>query len=299
MRIAQSLVLTAGTLSEAGIPDASLEAEVLLRHVLGLDRAGFWASIQQRLPTSTEDRLHDLVDRRTGSEPLAYITGHREFYGLDFFVDSSVLIPRQETELLVDRALDFCSTRGPEARPRIADVGTGSGAIAVAIARHAPNATLYATDLSPSALAMADVNRHRHGVAHRVHLFEGDLLDALPCPAVDLVVSNPPYIRTDDIPRLAPEVRREPRSSLDGGADGLYVMRRLLSQAHDYVRPGGRVLLEVSPEQLDAVRDAATRLLPGAQVSFHRDLLGLPRVVEVQFEGAARNRVSPQTGASA
>ena len=298
MRTAQLLALTTGTLSRAAIPDAGLEAEVLLRHVLGLDRAEFWASIQERLPTSDEDRLQDLVDRRIGSEPLAYITGHREFYGLDLFVDPSVLIPRQETELLVEKALDFCSTRGPDARPRIADVGTGSGAIAVAIARHASNATVYATDLSPSALATADVNRHRHGVAHRVHLFEGDLLDALPCP-VDLVVSNPPYIRADDIPRLAPEVRREPRSSLDGGADGLDVIRRLLSQAHDYLRPDGLVLLEVSPEQLDAVCDAAMRLLPGARVSFHRDLLGLPRVVAVQLEGTAQISASPRTGARA
>lgn len=298
MRTAQSLALTADTLSRAGIPDAGLEAEVLLRHVLCVGRAEFWASIQQRLPASAEDRMQALVDRRIDSEPLAYITGRREFYGLDFSVDSSVLIPRQETELLVEKALDFCSTRGPDARPRVADIGTGSGAIAIAIARHAPSATVYATDVSPSALTTADVNRRRHGVADRVHLFEGDLLDALPCP-VDLVVSNPPYIRTADIARLAPEVRREPRASLDGGGDGLDIARRLLSRARGYLRPGGRVLLEISPEQLNAVREAATRLLLGARVSFHRDLLGLPRVVEIQLEGAVRTGATPQTGARA
>ena len=295
MRIAESLVLIADTLSEAGIADARLEAEVLLRHVLGADRAGFFASIQEDLRPSYGGPLDRLVERRVRREPLAYITGHREFYGLDFAVNSGVLIPRQETELLVEKALNFCSSLGPHARPTIADIGTGSGAIAIAIALDAPRATVHATDTSPSALATADENRHRHGVEHRVHLHLGDLLSALPAP-VDLLVSNPPYIPSNEIPGLAPEIRREPRSSLDGGSDGLDLIRRLLGQVAGRILPGGRVLLEISPEQLGAVYSAAAESVPRTRVSFHRDLLGLPRAVEVRFNGTARSAATSHTG---
>ena len=298
MKIAESLVLATETLSEAGIADARLEAEVLLRHVLGADRAGFFASVREDLRPPREHHMGHLVQRRVRHEPLAYITGHREFYGLDFAVNPGVLIPRQETELLVEKALEFCSSLRPDAQPTIADIGTGSGAIAIAIAHHAPRATIHATDTSPSALATADVNRHRHGVANRVHLHPGDLLGALTA-SVDLVVSNLPYVPTGEISDLALELRREPRSSLDGGGDGLDLIRRLLGQVAGRVRPYGRVLLEISPEQLESVCTAATASVPRAHVSFHRDLLGLPRAVEVRLDGTARNAAHPHRGARA
>ncbi len=254
-----------------------------------MDRATLYASMREELPRSVARRLDGLVQRRAGREPLAYITGHREFFGVDLTVDASVLIPRQETELLVERAIDFCSSLGPAARPLIADVGTGSGAIAIAIALHARHATVYATDSSGEALATADVNRRRHGVEARVHLRRGDLLDALPRP-VDLVVSNPPYIPTGDISGLAAEVRREPRSSLDGGVDGLGVVRRLLAQIPGRLRPGGRVLVEISPEQLAAVSALAERCAPHAEATFHRDMLGLARAVEMSLPGTRAER---------
>ena len=245
-----------------------------------MDRASLYASMREELPEPAARQLGDLLRRRTAREPLAYITGHREFFGIDLEVGPAVLIPRQETELLVERAIDFCSSLGPAARPLIADIGTGSGAIAVAIALHAPRATVYATDISREALATADKNRRRHGLEGRVHLRRGDLLYALPHP-VDLVVSNPPYIPTGDISYLAPEVQREPRSSLDGGVDGLGVVRRLLAQTPGRLRPGGRVIVEISPEQLDLVSALARRCAPYGEVGFHRDMLGLARAVEL------------------
>ena len=268
---------------------------MLLRHATGMDRASLYASMREELPEPAAGRLDDLLRRRTTREPLAYVTGRREFFGIDLEVGPAVLIPRQETELLVERALDFFSSLGPAARPTVADVGTGSGAIAVAIALHAPRATVYATDISREALATADVNRRRHGLEGRVHLRRGDLLDALPRP-VDLVVSNPPYIPTGDIAGLAPEVRREPRSSLDGGVDGLGVVRRLLAQASGRLRPGGRLIVEISPEQLEAVSALAG---PYGEVSFHRDMLGLARAVEIGVGGSPHLNLPPHAGEEA
>ena len=253
---------------------------MLVRHATGMDRASLYASMREELPEPALRRLDSLLGRRIGREPLAYITGRREFFGIDLKVCPAVLIPRQETELLVERAIDFSSSLGPAARLLIADIGTGSGAIAVAIALHVPHATVYATDISREALDVADVNRGRHGLEDRVHLRRGDLLDALPRP-VDLVVSNLPYIPTGDISGLAPEVQREPRLSLDGGVDGLGVVRRLLAQAPGRLRPGGRVIVEISPEQLDAVSAFAGGCVPHGEVRFHRDMLGLARTIEM------------------
>lgn len=246
-----------------------------------MDRASLYASMREELPEPAVRQLGGLLRRRTAREPLAYITGHREFYGIDLEVGPAVLIPRQETELLVERAIDFCSSLGPGARPLIADIGTGSGAIAIAIALHAPHATVYATDISREAISTAETNVRRHRLESRIRLCRGDLLDALPRP-VDLVVSNPPYIPTRDISGLAPEVQREPRLSLDGGVDGLTAVSRLLAQAPARLRPGGRVIVEISPEQLDAVSALAGGCFHYGEVSFHRDMLGLARAVEVE-----------------
>ena len=253
---------------------------MLIRYATGMDRASLYASIRKDLPERILRRLGGLLRRRMAGEPLAYITGHREFFGIDLEVSPAVLIPRQETELLVERAIDFCSSLGPGARPLIADIGTGSGAIAVAIALHASHATVYATDISREALDVAETNIRRHGLESRIRLCRGDLLDALPRP-VDLVVSNPPYIPTGDIPGLASEVQREPRSSLDGGVDGLSVVNSLLAQSPGRLRPGGRVIVEISPEQIGAVSTFARMRVPHGEVSFHRDMLGLARAVEL------------------
>jgi release factor glutamine methyltransferase len=281
VRLRESWVSAARQLSSGGVADSNLEAEVLLRHVLRTDRAGFFASLDQSLLPHQEAHVEELVRLRLTGEPLAYILGHREFYGLDLAVNPHVLIPRQETELLVDRALELCAKKGWE-HPLIADIGAGSGAIAIAIACTLPAATIYATDLYPEALAVADANCRSHGVSDRVHILQGDLLEALDTP-VNLIVSNPPYISTDDIATLAPEVRREPRWALDGGADGLEVIARLLEQAPSHLLPGGCVILEISPEQRESVDWLARNTFPDAQVSFACDLLGLTRAVIIDM----------------
>ena len=282
MRVGESLVQTAGRLSDEHIADARIEAEVLVRHVLGIERPEFFAALDERLTIHQRRRLSSLVRRRLDAEPLSYILGAREFYGLKLVVNPKVLIPRQETELLVDMALERCSTRPAGEKLHIADVGTGSGAVAIAIAVNLPQATVHATDASRIALAVADVNRRRHGVSHRVHLYEGDLLEPINHP-VDVIVSNPPYIKTGEIDSLAPEVRQEPLWALDGGADGLDLTGRLIRLAPEYIRPGGHILVEIAPEQLARVSQLAREVFPRGRVSFAKDLLGLPRVVAVEL----------------
>ena len=298
MIIRESLVRALNRLSESGTTDPEIEAETLLRHVLGMDRARFFASLHEQMTPDDERSAARLLDRRLESEPLAYILGRREFYGLDFAVDPNVLIPRQETELLVDKTLEVCSRRGREGGLAVADVGTGCGALAIAIVRNLPEATLYATDIRPEALAVAEVNRRIHSMESRVTLRQGDLLEALQT-SVDVIVSNPPYLRSADIDILAPEIRAEPRWALDGGADGLQITSRLLIQASSYLRPNGCILIEISPEQLERVTQIAHKVFSGAGISFDRDLLGHPRVVTVDLNvGRERPRTSWHTVSS-
>lgn len=279
MRVSEAWVQARDLLGRSGIVDQGIEAEVLLRHTMRLDRAEFFAALDDQLDPDRQEVLASLLQRRAEREPLAYIVGHREFYGLDFQVDSRVMIPRQETELLVDQVLEFARVRRRQSL-LVADVGTGSGAIAIAIAHHLPSATVFAMDSSREALQVADANRRRHSVSERVHLLDGDLLQPLPAP-VDVIVSNLPYIMAQEVPDLAPEVGREPLSALDGGPEGLDLIAGLLRQAPSTVRPGGMVLTEIGPDQIGRVLDAGRRAFPEAEVSQLRDLLGLPRVVRI------------------
>ena len=277
--VRQVALRVAATLDRHGIQDSRLEAEVLLRHVLKYDRARFYASLSESLAAEQITLIRNLVNRRTAHDPLAYITGHREFYGLDFIVNPAVLIPRQETELLVDAALKFAG-ESDDSSKSVADIGTGSGAIAIAIAANLPSAHVYATDCSADALRITYINCRRHGVSDRIKLLEGDLLTPLRKP-VDLIVSNPPYIASHLLSGLAPEVQREPKLALDGGKKGLEVISRLLEQAPDKLNAGGCLIVEISPEQVDAVRDMAQKQFPAADISYASDLLGLPRCVIV------------------
>ena len=282
MTIREILLNKAAAFSERGIPSSKLEVEVLLRHVLDIDRAEFFASLNRELTPSQIRRLTEFSQRRLNREPLAYIVGHREFYGLDFTVNEHVLIPRQETELLVERALNFASAK-PHEHLCIADVGTGSGAIAIAISYNLPGAAIYALDNSGEALSVAKANAERHGVSDRIQFLHSDLLDSLP-NRVDVVVSNPPYLKSSDIPKLEPEIRKEPAAALDGGRDGLDVIRRLLRQAPQRVKPTGCVLIETSHDQTGDVRKLAQGAFPGSQVSVYKDLLNLPRVVQISLD---------------
>ena len=279
MNIRQAAAQAAADLNKRDIPDSSLEAEVLVRHALRYDRAQFYAALSETLGTEPLEHIHALLRRRIAGEPLAYITGHREFYGLDFAVSPAVLIPRQETELLVDVALEFAHDYTGSSIS-IADIGTGSGAIAVAIAHNLPQAHVHATDRSAAALQVAERNCRKHGVSDRVSLLQGDLLDPLP-RGVDLIISNPPYIASRLLPELPREVRREPQLALDGGEQGLDVIGRLIEQAPAKLNAGGRLIIEISPEQLEAVRETAQAYFPDAVVEHRNDLLGLARCVTI------------------
>jgi len=260
-----------------------MEAEVLLAYVLGTSRAVLIAHPERPLTPAQLDRYQALVRRRAVDYPLPYLTGRLEFYGLEFEVTPEVLIPRPETETLVELAL--------ARRPRSAvDVGTGSGCIAVSLAVHLPEATIYATEISPAALAVARRNAERHGVAERVRLLAGDLLS--PCPGpVDLIVSNPPYVSTGEWASLPASVRDyEPSLALDGGPDGLDVVRRLLAQAPAVLagplpaegRPGGALLIEIGAGQGEAAANLARTFFPQATLRVLPDLAGRDRVLEIQ-----------------
>ncbi len=276
MRTAAALREARTTLAKAGIGGAALEAEVLVMHAAGHTREAMYASLTEPVAAPAQERLNRFIERRLQREPLAYITGHREFFGLDFSIDRRVLVPRQETETLVELTLDIAKSACREGCA-IADVGTGSGAIAISLATQLPKATVYATDISSEALDVAQANSERHGVAGRVRLLQGDLLTPLSSP-VDIVVANLPYIAHSDAERLQPEIRLyEPPLALYAQDDGLSLVVRLLEQVEALAQRPTWALLELGEGQARKATDAARRILPGATVASYRDLGGMER----------------------
>jgi release factor glutamine methyltransferase len=266
-------------LTAAAVQSARLDAELLLAEAAGVTReAVFTGSID--LPPVTLEKFDAMVARREKREPLAYIVGHREFYSLDFEVNSAVLIPRPETEFVVNTALQ-CVAR--KAGARVLDIGTGSGAIAIAIAVNAPRARIVATDISADALEVASRNRRRHRVEARITLRRADCFDVLdegePLGLFDVIAANPPYLEEAGIAALEPDVRNfEPRVALGAGGDGLNLIRQIASQAPTHLVPAGELIFEVAMGQVASV----SKLIEGAGlsvVSVINDLAGHPRVV--------------------
>jgi release factor glutamine methyltransferase len=263
--------------TDAAIDSPRLAAQILLAHALGIDRVQLYVQYDKPLGPDELGRYRDLVKRRLAGEPVAYLTGRQEFWSLALAVDARVLVPRRDTETLIEVVLD----RAPRDEPlAIADIGTGSGAIALALARELPQARVVATDRSAEALAVARENAARLGLADRIELREGDLYGALGADErFDIVASNPPYVPSGDIAGLAPEVRREPRAALDGGADGLDLLRRLATGAAAHLTlPGGLVAFEHGFDQGPAVRgllDATSAFEPAET---RADMAGQPRV---------------------
>lgn len=284
MLVREALAQATFQLENQGVESPRLDAELLLAHVLGVNRAALFARPERRLTLKELTRYRDLVARRAAREPLAYLLGHREFFGLDFVVGPDVLIPRPETELLVEHALRLARARpGPV---RIADVGTGSGAIAVALAVHLPEAIVFALDHSPAALAIAARNAQSHGVGDRVHFCCGDLLAPL-LETVDLIVANLPYVTTGEWEALPPEIRdHEPRSALDGGPDGLTFIRRLLETALPHLQPDGAILVEIGAGQGQMVLSLAVQHFPQAHVELYQDYAGWDRIVMIEMRGS-------------
>ncbi|HKT37916.1 MAG TPA: peptide chain release factor N(5)-glutamine methyltransferase [Ktedonobacterales bacterium] len=284
--VGEALTLAAGWLRAMGDHDsATLDAQLLLAHATGLSRVRALTHPERMLSPDEAERYAALVARRVAHEPVAYLTGHREFMGLDFLTDARALIPRPETELLVEAALTEVRARLAEAPtiPIVADIGTGSGAIAVALAVLEPRLNaLYATDVSNDALTLARENAQRMGVAQRIRFLEGDLLTPLPEP-VDIVLANLPYVAPRDAATLADDVRRyEPSLALYGDDDGLGHLRRLFAQISGRLKPRAAILLEFGYDQRAAVVALAQEAFPAADVRITADYAGWDRLAVIR-----------------
>ena len=268
----------------SGVEDAGFEAEYLLRYALGCTRESLLMALDSdTLTLQINSASTRVVGRRAAGEPSAYITGHREFYGLDFKVDSRALIPRPETELLLELVLEFAARRTSRDEDlNIAEVGVGCGAIAIALAVNLSGARIVATDISPAALKLASENVSRHRVEDRVTLLEGDLLQPVSGP-IDILVSNPPYIPSSQVDILPREIRdHEPRVALDGGEDGMTVIEKLICQAKDKLRPGGAMFVEIGWDLGERALARSLEFWPESEVSITPDLAGLDRVLTLR-----------------
>lgn len=291
--IADALLRATFTLRQAGVREARREAASLLAHLLGRDRTFLITHADETIAGTDFARFQQAVARRAGGEPVQYITGHQEFYGLDFEVNSSVLIPRPETELLVETALKLLREMPA---PRLCDVGTGSGCIAIALLHERADACAVGLDISAAALEVAARNAARHAVTDRLALLVSDCLDALgnEAPAAvgcdphatqfQLIASNPPYVAAHDVAELQREVRdHEPHAALTPGGDGLALIRRLLRDAPQFLAPGGHLVFEIGFGQHEAVRALADPHT-WSLLDIHKDLQGIPRTVALELK---------------
>jgi release factor glutamine methyltransferase len=279
--VGRLLTWTADWLTTKGSESARLDAEVLLAHVRGCQRILLYTAFDTPVSDAERARFRELVKRRGDGEPVAYLVGNREFFSLPFAVSPAVLVPRPETEGLVVRVIDLCK---PLTASRIIDVGTGSGAIAVTLAKHLPRARLAATDISPAALAVARENAARHGVAERIEFLECDLLSAPQAAGPwDVIVSNPPYVRDDEFDALPRDVRlHEPKGALVAGPTGVEVVARLAADAVGSLAAGGWLVVEIGPVVAAAAERALAAvpgLVPGPTLA---DMAGLPRIVQAR-----------------
>lgn len=297
--VSELVRVAAERIAASGSGSARLDAELLLGQTLGIDRTGVLAHPDAPVGPDARQAFEVAVERRERGEPVAYIRGFREFHGLAFATDSRALIPRPETELLVDAAIDeivarlTATPRLPGAPAlRVVDVGTGTGAIAVSVLaalrrrKMADQVMVIAIDVSEDALQLARENAVGHGVADRMVFVTADLLPYHVEPPYAVVCANLPYVPTDELPKLAPELAYEPQAALDGGPDGLDVVRRLLDRLTEITEVDGIALLEIGAEQGDAVAHEVAERLPGARCTVMPDLAGRPRLVRIELSPA-------------
>jgi release factor glutamine methyltransferase len=280
-------------LAGRGSASPGLDAQVLLAHVLGIGRAALFARRGDPVDDADAAAFESLIARREALVPVAYLTGSKEFWSLDLEVDEHVLVPRPETEGLVEEALKLLRREGGRRPPHIADAGTGAGPIAIALAREIPEARLDATDLSAEAIEIAERNARRHGVADRIRFHVGDLLEPVlesrGAGVLDLVASNPPYIADGE--EVDEGVRRwEPALALYAPGAGMEVIERLVSQSERALAPGGWLVLEIGPARESGVRDLLQASGLWRDLMVRADLGGLPRIVSARFEPAERGR---------
>ena len=283
--VSVSAALRAATqrLAADGCNTPQLDAEVLLAFTLNQSRTWLLTYPEISLNKQQQEQFLLLVERRRQHEPVAYIVGQKAFFGLDFLVTPAVLIPRPDTELLVETALEIASGWEADASPNIADVGTGSGCIAVSLAKNLEKAELTAIDISSQALQVAKKNAAAHGVSDRIKFLQGDLLTPLPEP-VNMIVSNPPYVSQPELQAedMMPDVvQYEPDLALNGGENGLVLVEQLLTQATEKLKPGGSMLVEIGYRQGGAAKKLAQNCFPFATVAIQQDLAGLDRLLVI------------------
>ncbi len=285
MILGEALQSATQTLLRTRIDDASVEAELLLGHVLGMSKTQLYTGPERVLTSAETKQLWCLVQRRLDHEPTAYLLGHCEFYGIDFRIDCHTFIPRPETELLVEKAVELAHhISHPGKQITIADVGTGCGAIAISLALALPKAEIYATDISISALQVAGINCRRHGVNGQVELLQGNLLEPLPQP-VDMIVANLPYIKDCEFKDLSPEIINfEPTMALAGGEDGLDKIKQILGQMPEKLNYEACFLLEIGQGQGGMVTSLIKSYFPQASIELISDLGGIERVVKVVLQ---------------
>lgn len=285
MNIRQVYTDAVDRLRVAGAPEAETEARLLVQHAAGLDTTAFLTTLGSQFTERQGTTFEELLRRRVGREPLAYLLGRKEFFGKEFDVDARVLIPRPETELLVELATEFAASAG-HSRLNIADVGTGSGVLAITLAAELPGAVVTAVDIAPDALDVARINAGKLGVDERVRFVHADL-NELSGARFEVVVSNPPYIRSGALQDLEPELSFEPVQALDGGDDGLAVLGPLIESLPNMLAVDrSAAFIEIDPPIAADVAGRAANVLPGARVEVFRDLAGLDRCLAVFREAS-------------
>jgi release factor glutamine methyltransferase len=275
--LSDALTSAVNRLTAAHVPSPRMNAELLLMFTLNCDRAYLYAHPERQLGDDEQSLYHQALDRRAQGVPAQYITGHQEFWGMDFIVNPAVLIPRPETEHVIETVLPLARAIK---NPQIADVGTGSGCIALVLAKELPQAEIHATDISSDALEIAGANAARHQLENRIHFHQVDLLQGLGSNRFDLVASNPPYVGESEEDQVQLEVRKfEPRHAVFAGPTGLEVIQRLIPQSHDALKPGGWLVIEISGTIVEGVKDLLNRW---SEVRITEDLQKIPRVASAQ-----------------
>ena len=275
----------AGTFKKAGIDTPRLDAEVLLAEALKCDRAHLYGHPEETIKKRDYERFKKFVARRRNREPIAYITGKKEFWDRDFIIKPGVLIPRPDTETLIESVIGIYKiTEYPDGHPKIIEIGVGSGNIAVTLACEIPGSEIWGTDPSKIAINIANKNAKKHEILDRVHFFRGDLFEPLsknlPSHSFHFIVSNPPYIPSQRIQRLAPEITKyEPLESLDGGKDGLSVIRQIIKSTPTFLRSGGHLVFEIDPVEVGPISKIAESLKDWHELQIKKDLAGKDRVI--------------------
>lgn len=278
----EALILTRQTLASVNSDEVGIESELLLCHVLGISKTKLYSEPQRVLTPTEIKELQHSINRCLLHEPIAYILEHGDFYGHDFYVNHHVFIPRPETELLVEEAINFAHNHSISQNEFIlADIGTGSGAIAISVALALPQAKVYAIDITTSTLHVAHINCQRHHVTHQVTLLQGNLLEPLPEP-VNVIIANLPYVKNHELRMLAPEtIDFEPSVALIGGEDGLNVIRQLLNQIEGKICPGGCLLLEIGYGQKEPITSLINSHFAQASIEIIPDLAGIERIARI------------------